>query len=83
MNKNNQGITSTYWQSPQTKNPSLMVAVAIGEMNEAELLLSTGTGENEQNQNSPALEKGSVLLLHLDLQNIPKQSENVQLNKRV
>lgn len=44
-----------------------MVVVAIGEMNEAELLLSTGTGENEQSQNSPALEKGSVLLLHMDL----------------
>lgn len=52
------------------KNPSPVVAVAVVKLDEGEILLSMATGENEQNQNSLALKKGSVLL-HMDLQNIP------------
>jgi len=47
------------------KNPSPVVAVAVGKLDEGEILLSMATGENEQNQNSPAVEKGSVLQ-HMD-----------------
>lgn len=43
-----------------------MVAVAVVKLDEGEILLSMATGENEQNQNSLALEKGSVLP-HMDL----------------
>ena len=54
------------------KNPSLTVAVAFVGMNEDEILISMATGEKEQYQNSLALEKDSIPLLHRDLQNVPK-----------
>ena len=65
----------TYQQSQPMKNPSPVVAVGVVKSDEGEILISMATGENEQNQNSHAVLKNSVLQ-HIDLPDVSSISKH-------